>query len=103
MYYFSNIFDLFKHLKFMNSYIKETDIAIIGMACKFPGSNDLNSYWENIINGVCCIKQFSEETKKRLTPFEVNSSGEYVPLSGIVSDFKGFDASFLIYYLKKLK
>ena len=94
MYYFSNIFDLFKHLKFMNSYIKETDIAIIGMACKFPGSNDLNSYWENIINGVCCIKQFSEETKKRLTPFEVNSSGEYVPLSGIVSDFKGFDASF---------
>ncbi len=27
------------------------DIAIIGMACRFPGARDLSSFWENIIAG----------------------------------------------------
>ena len=28
------------------------DIAIVGMACRFPGAPDLFAYWENILKGV---------------------------------------------------
>ena len=28
------------------------DIAIVGMACRFPGAGDLFAYWENILGGV---------------------------------------------------
>jgi acyl transferase domain-containing protein/phosphopantetheinyl transferase (holo-ACP synthase) len=27
------------------------DIAIVGMACRFPGARDLAAYWKNIVNG----------------------------------------------------
>ncbi len=29
-----------------------TDVAIVGMACRFPGANDLVAFWENILGGV---------------------------------------------------
>ncbi|MGD9383122.1 MAG: beta-ketoacyl synthase N-terminal-like domain-containing protein, partial [Desulfobacterales bacterium] len=31
---------------------KRTPIAVVGMACLFPGAPDLNTFWENIINKV---------------------------------------------------
>lgn len=34
------------------SRLKRLDIAIIGMACRFPGAGDLFAYWENIVAGV---------------------------------------------------
>jgi acyl transferase domain-containing protein len=27
------------------------EIAIVGMACRFPGARDLASYWKNIVEG----------------------------------------------------
>ena len=27
------------------------DVAIVGMACRFPGANDLTAYWDNILAG----------------------------------------------------
>jgi phosphopantetheine--protein transferase-like protein len=31
---------------------RSQDVAIIGMACKFPGAPDLDTFWQNIIYGV---------------------------------------------------
>ena len=31
------------------------DVAIVGMACRFPGAGDLFAYWENILAGKDCI------------------------------------------------
>ncbi|MEO8657651.1 MAG: beta-ketoacyl synthase N-terminal-like domain-containing protein [Bryobacteraceae bacterium] len=31
------------------------DIAIIGMACVYPGAEDFHRYWENIVQKVCAI------------------------------------------------
>src|SRR5690349_16948856 len=31
------------------------DIAIVGMACMFPGAPDLTTYWRNIIGGVDAV------------------------------------------------
>ena len=29
-----------------------SDVAIVGMACRFPGANNLVTFWENILGGV---------------------------------------------------
>lgn len=33
----------------------ESDIAIIGMACRFPGANNTEEYWNNLMGKVCSI------------------------------------------------
>ncbi|MGK7891073.1 MAG: alpha/beta fold hydrolase, partial [Leptolyngbyaceae cyanobacterium] len=40
--------------------VTSTDIAIIGMACRFPGANDPETFWQNLANGVCSIRELSE-------------------------------------------
>jgi len=37
------------------------EIAIIGMAGRFPGARDLRQFWENLLNGTESISFFSEE------------------------------------------
>lgn len=32
--------------------MKKTDIAVIGLSCVFPGAQDANTFWQNIINKV---------------------------------------------------
>ncbi|MGB7445286.1 MAG: beta-ketoacyl synthase N-terminal-like domain-containing protein, partial [Coleofasciculaceae cyanobacterium] len=39
----------------LNGKLKNTPIAIIGMASLFPKAENLQQYWENIINSVDCI------------------------------------------------
>ena len=39
----------------------ENDIAIIGMAGRFPKAKDLNAYWQNLIAGVNSISQATDE------------------------------------------
>ncbi|MBC6366466.1 type I polyketide synthase [Algoriphagus sp. AK58] len=36
-------------------------IAIIGMSCRFPGANDLESFWKLILNGVDAISEIPED------------------------------------------
>ncbi|MSP53950.1 MAG: hypothetical protein EXR81_06920, partial [Gammaproteobacteria bacterium] len=38
-----------------------SDIAIIGMAGRFPGAQNLAAFWDNIENGVESISFFSRE------------------------------------------
>ncbi|MCB9727187.1 MAG: SDR family NAD(P)-dependent oxidoreductase [Deltaproteobacteria bacterium] len=37
------------------------DVAIIGMACVFPGAEDLETYWANIVGGADAITEVSPE------------------------------------------
>ena len=34
---------------------KSGDIAIIGMSCRLPLANNVDEYWDNLINGRCCF------------------------------------------------
>jgi acyl transferase domain-containing protein/NAD(P)H-dependent flavin oxidoreductase YrpB (nitropropane dioxygenase family)/NADP-dependent 3-hydroxy acid dehydrogenase YdfG len=38
-----------------------SDIAIVGMACVLPKAPDLRTYWENILNKVCAIREIPLE------------------------------------------
>lgn len=40
---------------------KPADIAIIGMACRFPGANDYWEYWDNLQSGRNCVKEVPGE------------------------------------------
>jgi len=75
----------------------ETDIAIIGMACRFPEANNYNQFWENLKNGVNSIKEIPPErwdTSKYYSP-DINAPNKSISKwCGLVDDFDKFDNSF---------
>jgi amino acid adenylation domain-containing protein/non-ribosomal peptide synthase protein (TIGR01720 family) len=78
------------------------EIAIIGMAGRFPGASNLDEYWENLQNGVESIAFFSDE--------ELLASGgdatlvrdpHYVKARGILEDIESVDAGFFGYTIRE--
>ncbi|BAI76223.1 polyketide synthase (plasmid) [Azospirillum sp. B510] len=45
----------------MSAGRNDTDIAIIGMACRVPGADDYHQFWRNLCEGVESITRFSDE------------------------------------------
>ncbi len=73
----------------------DTALAIVGMAGRFPGASDLETFWQNIAGGVTSIQEFSEE--------ELVAAGcdarlvqhpHYVKAGTVLQDIECFDASF---------
>ncbi|MBW4617158.1 MAG: acyltransferase domain-containing protein [Desmonostoc vinosum HA7617-LM4] len=71
------------------------DIAIIAMSGRFPGSNSIEQFWQNIRDGVESIHFFSDEEllAAGVKPERLNNPN-YVKASGTPSDIDMFDASF---------
>ncbi|HFC11977.1 MAG TPA: type I polyketide synthase, partial [Anaerolineae bacterium] len=65
-----------------------TEIAIIGMAGRFPGAKDIDQFWVNLRDGV--------EGIKRLDSAE-NSDPNFVPVSSAINDYDKFDAGYFDY------
>ena len=40
---------------------KNDKIAVIGMACRFPGASNIDEYWKNLLEGKDTIKHFTDE------------------------------------------
>lgn len=82
----------------MNTENMTEGIAVIGMACRFPGAQDTNAFWENLKNGVESITRFSDrELEESGIPSEVYNRPEYVRKGFIIDDEDKFDASFFGY------
>ena len=73
----------------------ELDIAVVGMAGRFPGARNLEEFWGNLARGV--------ESIRVLTDAELASSGvepavyelpNYVRASPVLDDVETFDAAF---------
>lgn len=74
------------------------DIAIIGMAGRFPGAENIDEFWQNIIDGKETIDTFSEqECRDSGVPEEILSNPEFIPRGGVVKGPDLFDASFFGY------
>jgi acyl transferase domain-containing protein/acyl carrier protein len=71
------------------------EIAIIGMAGKFPGAKNIHEFWENLKNGVETISFFSDEEmeKEASDPTQIRKPN-YVKSKGIIEDIEYFDESF---------
>jgi amino acid adenylation domain-containing protein len=70
-------------------------IAIIGMACRYPKSRNVEELWQNLVDGVECLR--------RLTPEELTVAGvdsamqsdpRFVPVAGVLDQVDQFDAEF---------
>lgn len=71
-------------------------IAVIGMACRYPGARNLDEYWNNLISGKDTITHFTDAD---LAGFEYNydllrDNPDFVKARGILEDIDKFDASF---------
>jgi len=73
-------------------------VAIIGMACRFPGANNIAEFWENLKAGVESIAEFSdEELLKENVQKDLLENPEYVKRKGVLNNVEEFDAGFFGY------
>jgi acyl transferase domain-containing protein/acyl carrier protein len=75
-----------------------TDIAIIGMAGRFPGARTLDQFWQNLANGVESISAFTEQDllAEGVDP-QILKHPSYVNAAGVLDDIEWFDARFFGY------
>ena len=74
------------------------EIAIIGMAGRFPGARNVDELWNNIRDGVCSIARLSDQelATAGIAAAELHHP-HYVKARGILRDSEFFDASFFGY------
>jgi len=71
------------------------DIAIIGMAGRFPGARNIDEFWQNLRDGVESIKTFMpEELKASGFDLKLLKNPKYVNAGGVLDDADSFEASF---------
>ncbi|WP_307852184.1 SDR family NAD(P)-dependent oxidoreductase [Streptomyces sp. b94] len=75
--------------------VAETDVAIIGMAGRLPGADDLDSFWRLLSEGREGITRFSrEELAAAGVPTRLLDDPDYVPAHGIIPDVDLFDTGY---------
>ena len=67
-------------------------IAIIGMSGRFPGADNVQAFWENLVAGVESITRFSEAELEMQPPAEAGAA--FVNARGVVRNADQFDAAF---------
>jgi acyl transferase domain-containing protein len=74
------------------------EIAVIGMAGRFPVAKDIDDFWENLKNGVESVTVFSDEEliEAGIAP-EMIRQPNYVKAKGYVEDIQYFDSNFFNY------
>ncbi|MFD0798521.1 amino acid adenylation domain-containing protein [Maribacter chungangensis] len=70
------------------------DVAVIGMAGRFPGANTIQELWEVLKEGRETISFFSKEELDASIPESLRNDPLYVKARGIISSAQEFDASF---------
>lgn len=74
------------------------EIAVIGMACRFPGAKSVEQFWHNLRAGVESISFFSEEELLASgVDASLLSNPNYVKANSLLEDIALFDASFFGY------
>ncbi|SDO97651.1 Acyl transferase domain-containing protein [Rhodoferax sp. OV413] len=74
------------------------EIAIVGMAGRFPGAPDIDAFWRNIRDGVESVTVFSDEQlRARGVPERTLADPDYVKAGVLFEGFDQFDAGFFGY------
>lgn len=74
------------------------EIAIVGMAGRFPGADDLDAFWRNVQGGVESVSRFTDdELRARGVPQSLLDDPEYVKAGVAFDGFDQFDAGFFGY------
>lgn len=82
-----------------------SEIAVIGMACRFPGASNINEFWANLKNGVESISFFSDEEiatlAQEMEPGFLDNPDFVKTRGGVLKDKEFFDSSFFGYTPKE--
>lgn len=70
------------------------EFAIIGMACRFPGADNLEEYWQNLLSGKETVSFFTDDELDAGISAEEKSNPAYVKAKGILKGYDLFDAKF---------
>lgn len=91
---------LFKTRKRISQQLEHDSIAIIGMAGRFPGAKNIETFWQNLLDGVESISTFAED---ELEPADSAwlKNPNYVKAGAILADIDQFDAGFFGYSPKE--
>ena len=80
--------------------INNSDIAIIGLSGRFPGADNIDAFWQNLLQGIESISFFSDE-ELELVERSVLSHPNYVKAGAVLPNIDKFDASFFGYSNKE--
>ncbi|RYF24397.1 MAG: amino acid adenylation domain-containing protein [Flavobacteriales bacterium] len=81
-------------IKQSNSLGAGTEIAVIGMAGRFPGADTIDELWKLLIDGKEAITFFEECDLDSSIPQDIIQDHAYVKARGIIKDADKFDPSF---------
>src|SRR5689334_10495646 len=74
--------------------LPDNAIAIVGMAGRFPGADDVRQFWANMRSGVTSITRFSDAELEDSFPTETRNAPNFVRARAILRDVNRFDADF---------
>lgn len=106
IYQYPTIAELSKHIEnqgdtsFLIDYSKpkehksSNDVAVIGMAVRFPGASTIQELWDVLVNGKETTTFFKPEELDIAIPEKLRNDPLYVAARGIVPSAKMFDARF---------
>ena len=69
-------------------------IAIIGMAGRFPGAQNVGEFWRNQLDGIESISHFRVEDLEVPNAAELAANPNYVRARSVLEDVDLFDAEF---------
>src|SRR6185295_3071537 len=73
----------------------EFDIAIVGMAGRFPGARNLDEFWQNLAGGIEAITRLSDqELLESGVPKSYLNNPSYVKAAPVLEEPGHFDAGF---------
>jgi acyl transferase domain-containing protein/surfactin synthase thioesterase subunit len=73
-------------------------VAIVGIACRFPGAADHPAFWRNLCEGVESISTLSDaDLLSAGVPAELLRDPSYVKATPLLPDIEQFDAAFFEY------
>ena len=73
------------------------DIAIVGLAGRFPGAPDVARFWQRVMSGLPTTSRFSPDEMAGSVPATEYGRPDYVPVFGVLDDADRFDAGFFGY------
>ena len=92
--------DIARDVSQMNTFFidQDTDIAVIGMAGKFPGANSIKEFWSNIRGGTESVSFFSKEELLRVgIPERLLDTEGYIKAGSYLEEKHFFDSAFFGY------
>ncbi|MFN6531146.1 beta-ketoacyl synthase N-terminal-like domain-containing protein [Nostoc sp. ChiSLP03a] len=85
-----------------NNEFNNSEIAIIAVAGRFAGAKDIESFWQNLRDGVESISCLNnEELINSGVSVDLLNNPNYVKVRGVLSDIELFDANFFAYSAKE--